>query len=233
MQMAKTADALASHYDARLPFISILLNPTTAGVAASYAALGDVIIAEPQAMVGFAGPRVIQQTINQELPEGFQTAEFVIEHGMIDMIVPRLEMRETVGRLLDMLLVPVREVAATPEETEDSDVAAAETAPAAVSADAAARAGAEADAGTAADDGARAAAGGDGVGVGADAAGAAPTDGGTTPAAGTGPPKAQAKASVAGDDVDAGAGAAQGDRGDGAGRQRVDATPGESSTSSS
>jgi hypothetical protein len=77
-------------------------------VAASYAALGDVVIAEPGAMIGFAGPRVIQQTINQELPQGFQTAEFVLEHGMIDMIVPRQEMRATVGRLLDMLLVPVR-----------------------------------------------------------------------------------------------------------------------------
>jgi acetyl-CoA carboxylase carboxyl transferase subunit beta len=109
MQMAKTADALADLYERGLPYISILLNPTTAGVAASYAALGDVIISEPKAMIGFAGPRVIQQTINQELPEGFQTAEFVLKHGMIDKIVPRLEMRETVGCLLDMLLVKVRE----------------------------------------------------------------------------------------------------------------------------
>ncbi len=110
MQMAKTSVALAHLRAARQPFISILLNPTTAGVAASYASLGDVIIAEPRAQIGFAGPRVIQQTINQDLPEGFQTAEFVLEHGMIDMIVPRSEMRDTVGRVLDMLLVPQRTI---------------------------------------------------------------------------------------------------------------------------
>jgi acetyl-CoA carboxylase carboxyl transferase subunit beta len=108
MQMAKTSVVLADLLDQGIPYISILLDPTTAGVAASFAALGDVIIAEPKAMIGFAGPRVIQQTINQELPPGFQRAEFVLEHGMIDMIVPRREMRERVGHLIDLVLEPRR-----------------------------------------------------------------------------------------------------------------------------
>jgi acetyl-CoA carboxylase carboxyl transferase subunit beta len=108
MQMAKTAVALADLTDRKVLFISILLDPTTAGVAASFAALGDVIMAEPGAMIGFAGPRVIQQTINQELPAGFQRADFVLEHGMIDMIVPRREMRERVSQLIDLAVEPRR-----------------------------------------------------------------------------------------------------------------------------
>jgi acetyl-CoA carboxylase carboxyl transferase subunit beta len=108
MQMAKTSVALAEMADQNQLFISILLDPTTAGVAASYAALGDIVIAEPGAMIGFAGPRVIQQTINQELPPGFQRADFVLEHGMIDMIVSRREMRERVGKLIDLVLEPRR-----------------------------------------------------------------------------------------------------------------------------
>jgi acetyl-CoA carboxylase carboxyl transferase subunit beta len=100
MQMAKTSGALARHSDARLPYISVLTNPTTAGVMASYASLGDVIISEPKAMIGFAGPRVIRETTHQDLPKGFQTAEFLEEHGLVDMIVHRKKMRETISQLL-------------------------------------------------------------------------------------------------------------------------------------
>lgn len=104
MQLAKTVAARGRLRDAGLPFLSVCLHPTTGGVAASFAMLGDVIIAEPKALVGFAGPRVIQQTIGQELPQGFQRAEFLVEHGMLDRIVSRLEMREHLGHLLRMLL---------------------------------------------------------------------------------------------------------------------------------
>ncbi len=100
MQMAKTSGALALHAKAQLPFISVLTNPTTAGVMASFASLGDIIMAEPKAMVGFAGPRVIKETTHQDLPERFQTAEFLEEHGLIDMIVPRKEMRAQLAQLL-------------------------------------------------------------------------------------------------------------------------------------
>jgi acetyl-CoA carboxylase carboxyl transferase subunit beta len=100
MQMAKTSGALALHGEQKLPFVSILTNPTTAGVMASFASLGDVIIAEPKAMVGFAGPRVIKETTHQDLPEGFQTAEFLEEHGLIDMIVHRRDLRPQLARLL-------------------------------------------------------------------------------------------------------------------------------------
>lgn len=100
MQMAKTSGALARHAEARLPYISVLTNPTTAGVMASFASLGDVIIAEPKSMIGFAGPRVIKETTHQDLPPGFQTAEFLQEHGLIDMIVHRKKMREQISRLL-------------------------------------------------------------------------------------------------------------------------------------
>jgi acetyl-CoA carboxylase carboxyl transferase subunit beta len=100
MQMAKTSAALARHAAARLPYISVLTNPTTAGVMASYASLGDIIIAEPEAMIGFAGPRVIKETTHQELPDGFQTAEFCLKHGLIDMIVPRKELRATLAGFL-------------------------------------------------------------------------------------------------------------------------------------
>jgi acetyl-CoA carboxylase carboxyl transferase subunit beta len=103
MQMAKTSAALARLSDARLPYISVLTDPTTGGVAASFAMLGDVIISEPGALVGFAGPRVIEQTINQKLPEGFQRAEFLLEHGMIDMIVERSRLKATLTQLLKYL----------------------------------------------------------------------------------------------------------------------------------
>jgi acetyl-CoA carboxylase carboxyl transferase subunit beta len=86
-----------------MPYISILTDPTTGGVAASFAMLGDVILAEPDALIGFAGPRVIAQTIGAELPEGFQTSEYLLEHGMVDRIVPRAELRDTVARLLRLL----------------------------------------------------------------------------------------------------------------------------------
>jgi acetyl-CoA carboxylase carboxyl transferase subunit beta len=100
MQMAKTCGALAYHAQARLPYISVLTDPTTAGVMASYASVGDLIIAEPAAMIGFAGPRVIKDTTQSELPPGFQTAEFLVERGLIDAIVPRKEMKP---RLIDYL----------------------------------------------------------------------------------------------------------------------------------
>lgn len=101
MQMAKTAAALEQLSEAGIPYISILTNPTTGGVTASYAMLGDVILAEPGALIGFAGPRVIKETIRQDLPDGFQTAEFLEEHGMVDRIVPRHQLRESVSTLLD------------------------------------------------------------------------------------------------------------------------------------
>jgi acetyl-CoA carboxylase carboxyl transferase subunit beta len=100
MQMAKTSGALALHAGERLPYFSILTNPTTAGVMASFASLGDVIMAEPKSMVGFAGPRVIKETTHQDLPEGFQTAEFLEEHGLIDLIVHRKRMRAQIAELL-------------------------------------------------------------------------------------------------------------------------------------
>ncbi|CAN5278747.1 acetyl-CoA carboxylase, carboxyltransferase subunit beta [soil metagenome] len=100
MQMAKTSGALARHGCEKLPYISVLTNPTTAGVMASYASLGDVIMAEPRSMIGFAGPRVIKETTHQDLPKGFQTAEFLQEHGLIDLIVHRKKMRAQIGQLL-------------------------------------------------------------------------------------------------------------------------------------
>jgi len=105
MQMAKTVAALRRlREEAGQPFISVLLHPTTGGVAASFALLGDVNIAEPRALIGFAGPRVIENTIRQKLPEGFQRSEFLLEHGMIDIIANRLEMRATIARLLSHFL---------------------------------------------------------------------------------------------------------------------------------
>jgi len=95
MQMAKISAALARLDDARIPYLSILTDPTTGGVTASYAMLGDLNIAEPKALIGFAGPRVIEQTIRQKLPVGFQRSEFLVEHGMVDFIVERSQMRET------------------------------------------------------------------------------------------------------------------------------------------
>jgi acetyl-CoA carboxylase carboxyl transferase subunit beta len=104
MQMAKTSAAIARHSDSGGLFISILTNPTMGGVMASFAALGDVILAEPKALIGFAGPRVIEQTIKQELPKGFQTSEFLLEHGFIDMIVSRQKLKDEIARLLSYLV---------------------------------------------------------------------------------------------------------------------------------
>jgi acetyl-CoA carboxylase carboxyl transferase subunit beta len=101
MQMAKTSAALAYHAQHRLPYISVLTHPTTAGVMASYASLGDLIVAEPKAMIGFAGPRVIKDTTQAELPPGFQTAEFLLDHGLIDAIIPRRQMKDQLIKYLD------------------------------------------------------------------------------------------------------------------------------------
>jgi acetyl-CoA carboxylase carboxyl transferase subunit beta len=103
MQMAKTSAAIARHHEAGGLFVSILTNPTMGGVMASFAALGDVLIAEPKALLGFAGPRVIEQTIKQSLPKGFQTSEFLLSHGFIDMVVPRAKLRAEISRLLTYL----------------------------------------------------------------------------------------------------------------------------------
>jgi acetyl-CoA carboxylase carboxyl transferase subunit beta len=112
MQMAKTAAALAYHAQQRLPYISVLTHPTTAGVMASYASLGDLILAEPGAMVGFAGPRVIKDTTQAELPPGFQTAEFLLDRGLIDAIVPRTEMKQRLIEYLNFLAVRKKAAAA-------------------------------------------------------------------------------------------------------------------------
>jgi acetyl-CoA carboxylase carboxyl transferase subunit beta len=104
MQMAKTSVLLAQLHEAGVPYISVLTDPTTGGVTASYAMLGDVHLAEPGALIGFAGPRVIEQTIKQELPEGFQRSEFLLEHGMIDVIVDRRELKPTLAQLLRHML---------------------------------------------------------------------------------------------------------------------------------
>ena len=103
MQMAKTSAALARHAEAGLAYIPILTHPTMAGVMASFATLGDLIVAEPEALIGFAGPRVIKETTQQDLPEGFQRAEFLQDHGLIDMVIPRNEMRERMISLLAYL----------------------------------------------------------------------------------------------------------------------------------
>ena len=104
MQMGKTSGALARHSEAKLPFISVLTHPTTGGVTASFATLGDVIIAEPKCMIGFAGPRVVKETTHQNLPPGFQSAEFMLEHGLVDLIVHRSDMREKLGQLFNFML---------------------------------------------------------------------------------------------------------------------------------
>ena len=103
LQMAKTCGALALHAQARLPYLSVLTHPTTGGVSASFATIGDLNLAEPKAMIGFAGPRVIKETTHQDLPPDFQTAEFLEEHGLVDMIVHRKKMRETLSELLGYL----------------------------------------------------------------------------------------------------------------------------------
>jgi len=104
MQMAKTCGALARHSQAGLPYISLMTHPTTGGVSASFATVGDINLAEPRAMIGFAGPRVIRETTHQELPNGFQTAEFLRDHGLVDRIVHRKELKETLHNLLSYLL---------------------------------------------------------------------------------------------------------------------------------
>ena len=106
MQMAKTSAALAKLKRAGIPFVSLLTDPTTGGVTASFAMLGDVNIAEPKALIGFAGPRVIEQTIRQKLPEGFQRSEYLLDHGMVDAIIPRTEMRSKLASILKMLHRP-------------------------------------------------------------------------------------------------------------------------------
>ncbi|MGB2769556.1 MAG: acetyl-CoA carboxylase, carboxyltransferase subunit beta [Candidatus Zixiibacteriota bacterium] len=103
MQMAKTSALLAKLYDQNIPYVSVLTNPTTAGVMASYASLGDVIIAEPKALLGFAGPRVIQQTIKQDLPPGFQSSEFFLEHGFLDVISHRKDLKKNISLILQYL----------------------------------------------------------------------------------------------------------------------------------
>jgi acetyl-CoA carboxylase carboxyl transferase subunit beta len=100
MQMAKTSAALARLHEAGIPFVSVLTDPTTGGVTASYSMLGDVNLAEPGALIGFAGPRVIEETIKQELPEGFQRAEFLRDHGMVDRVVDRRELKDTIALVL-------------------------------------------------------------------------------------------------------------------------------------
>ncbi len=112
MQMAKTCGALAYHARNKLPYISVLTHPTTAGVMASYASVGDLIMAEPGAMIGFAGPRVIKDTTQAELPPGFQTAEFLLDRGLIDAIVPRREMKERLAGYLEFLTVGQKQIAA-------------------------------------------------------------------------------------------------------------------------
>ena len=125
MQMPRTTVAVAALKDAGLPYIVVLTNPTTGGVTASYAMLGDVHIAEPGALIGFAGPRVIEQTIREKLPEGFQRSEYLLEHGMVDMVVSRGELKETIARLCRLLLnlplassAPAIEAPAEPEAAE-------------------------------------------------------------------------------------------------------------------
>ena len=118
MQMAKTSAALERLAGAGLPYLSVLTDPTTGGVTASFAMLGDVILAEPKALIGFAGPRVIQQTIRQKLPEGFQRSEFLLEHGMLDMVVDRRELKDTIARFLRFGAGSARRPAAPPALAE-------------------------------------------------------------------------------------------------------------------
>jgi acetyl-CoA carboxylase carboxyl transferase subunit beta len=103
MQMAKTSAKLAMLHKAGVPYISLMTNPTTGGVTASFAMLGDFNIAEPEALIGFAGPRVIRETIGKDLPKGFQSSEFLLEHGFLDFIVPRTQLKETLSKLLQLI----------------------------------------------------------------------------------------------------------------------------------
>ena len=132
MQLPRTTVGVDRLKEAGLPYIVVLTNPTTGGVTASYAMLGDVHIAEPGALIGFAGPRVIEQTIREKLPDGFQRAEYLMEHGMVDMVVSRLEMKSTVARLLKILLkTPVPQDADEPEILPPPALAAPESRPSA------------------------------------------------------------------------------------------------------
>jgi acetyl-CoA carboxylase carboxyl transferase subunit beta len=114
LQMAKTSAALARLAQARLPFISVMTDPTTGGVSASLAMLGDLNVAEPRALIGFAGPRVIQQTVRETLPEGFQRSEFLLDHGALDLIIDRRDMREKISALLRLLMRQPAVAAAAP-----------------------------------------------------------------------------------------------------------------------
>ena len=113
MQLPRTTVAVSQVKEAGLPYIVVLTNPTTGGVTASYAMLGDIHIAEPGALIGFAGPRVIEQTIREKLPEGFQRAEYLLEHGMLDMVVERKDMKDTLARLVDLMMNPLARPALT------------------------------------------------------------------------------------------------------------------------
>ncbi len=121
MQMARTTVAVSEVKEAGLPYIVVLCDPTTGGVTASFAMLGDIHIAEPGAVIGFAGARVIEQTIRERLPDGFQRAEYLLDHGMVDMVVHRFRLRETLARVLDLLMRPVQLPAASGEEQEPSE----------------------------------------------------------------------------------------------------------------
>lgn len=125
MQMAKTSTALTQLSEQRLPYISVLTDPTMGGVSASFAMLGDVIVAEPGALIGFAGPRVIEQTVRETLPEGFQRSEFLLEHGAVDVIIDRRHIRDRVHTLLSMLMQP-RTADTSTDEPLDADISDAE-----------------------------------------------------------------------------------------------------------
>lgn len=128
MQMARTTVAVAEVREAGLPYVVVLTDPTTGGVTASFAMLGDIHIAEPGALIGFAGQRVIEQTIRERLPDGFQRAEYLLEHGMVDMVVHRFRLRETLARVLDLLMRPVVVVAPVEDEAEPDEAGALEMA---------------------------------------------------------------------------------------------------------
>lgn len=125
MQMARTTIAVSEVKEAGLPYVVVLTDPTTGGVTASFAMLGDIHIAEPGAVIGFAGARVIEQTIRERLPDGFQRAEYLLEHGMIDMVVHRFQLRDTLARVLDLLMRPVRTAAAADQEEASEEEAGA------------------------------------------------------------------------------------------------------------
>ena len=128
MQLPRTTVAVQMLREANLPYIVVLTNPTTGGVSASYAMLGDIHVAEPGALICFAGPRVIEQTIREKLPEGFQRAEYLKEHGMVDMVVPRTELKDTIAGLLGLLMKRDRRETAIEEEVAEADVEGADAA---------------------------------------------------------------------------------------------------------